>query len=381
MERVVHFLSSENLNELVYKISSLVMRRGSPIVSRDNEKVTEITDVSLILKKPRNRHLYLSGRKNNIFSTIAETFWVLSGDNKIFPFLDYFIPRALNYSDNFPLLKRKENSTWRGSYGHRIYQHAQLENILDAFKSDLNTRRAVMTIWQPEFDTNINIKKKDGLNNSKDIPCTILLHFWIRKDELNLKTVLRSNDLVWGLSGINIFEFTFIQEMLLNLINKSLDIDERINLGYYHHSVTSLHIYDHTKSQIVELMNTEQNLKTQSTKECLFFDLKNNSFLVAIKPFFAELIAIYTTILVQSNNNQDFEKKKNKIEMIFKKYQIDIKNNQLFDYALALLIYIMQKENYIEINLILLKSKIQNFSDDFLSVFVNNFNRLFNTNI
>ncbi|PDQ34164.1 MAG: hypothetical protein B5766_13125 [Candidatus Lumbricidophila eiseniae] len=40
------------------------------------------------------------------------------------------------------------------------------------------------------------------------------LHFLVRHGRLSLNVALRSNDVLWGFSGINTFEWSVLQEMM-----------------------------------------------------------------------------------------------------------------------------------------------------------------------
>ena len=326
-----------NINELIYLTSQELLSKGSLIESRAGGSI-ELIDVSLILKNPRNRHLYLFGRKNNIFTTIAETFLVLSCSNKIFPFLNFYLHRAKDFSDNYSEDK-KEVSTWRGAYGPRLFIHNQLANLISTFQTEgLNTRKAVLALWQPEFDTFQRIKELTNMEKTKDIPCNLMLNFWIRNNKLNLKVFARSIDLIWGLSGINIFEFTMIQELLLDMLKKVLPDGNMLELGYYHHSITSLHVYNFTKTQADNIiMSKNQDLETYSTKDTIF-SLDYNTIIGRFQSFFVELINFYEK-LIKLSNKINFNNSLSDLNTIFKKFNVEINNNQLYDYACALFVY------------------------------------------
>lgn len=85
----MHVVYGETINDVIMKVLEKVLTEGVSVTTRNGDAVS-IYDVSLILQNPRSRHLSLVGRKNNIFSTFAETMWVLAGDNKIKPYLTFF---------------------------------------------------------------------------------------------------------------------------------------------------------------------------------------------------------------------------------------------------------------------------------------------------
>jgi thymidylate synthase len=191
-----------------------------------NGNTKEISNVSFTINNPQNRLIIIPFRNNNIFATIAETLWVFSGRNDI-SFISRYLPRAINFSD--------DGVTWRGGYGPRLRKwHKsvdQIKNVYRILKNNVRSRRAVISLFDPELD----------YKKSKDIPCNNWLHFFIRDSRLSLNIAVRSNDLFWGFSGIDSFEWSFLLELLSNSLN--------VNVGEINYFISSLHIYDRHKSK------------------------------------------------------------------------------------------------------------------------------------
>ncbi|KKL46377.1 hypothetical protein LCGC14_2346140, partial [marine sediment metagenome] len=159
--------------------------------------------------------------------------------------LSYYMPRAGDFSD--------DGKVWRGGYGPRLFRWNeqpdvawgginQMQGVIDTFKKDRATRQAVIQIWDPDQD--------GPEDESKDKPCTNYLHFMARDGKLDLMVVMRSNDLLWGFSSINVFEWTFLQELLANILY--------FEVGKYYHVVDSLHIYLNHVGRLVDIINTPQ---------------------------------------------------------------------------------------------------------------------------
>jgi hypothetical protein len=109
------------------------------------------------------RHLSLAGRKSNIFQLVGETIWVLSGSGKVTGYLETLMPRAPQYSD--------DGVVWRAAYGPRLFAYNQLTDVIKFFERDGKmTRRAVVSIFFPEYDTFTQLEK-EGLSDSKDFSC------------------------------------------------------------------------------------------------------------------------------------------------------------------------------------------------------------------
>ena len=235
-------IQGDTLNELVCAACQALVNEGVKRDSR-NGPVVELHNVELILRDPRQRHLCLAGRKNNIFATIAETIWVLAGLCSIDPVVSYFLPRARDYAD--------DTLTWHDAYGPRLYGPPnQLDYVLQCFLTEgLDTRRAVITLWDPAYDTYDGADRL-GRHRRLAVPCNIALMFWVQwKDGIphfHARGIQRSADIIWGLSHVNIFEWTVVQEVLYSILRLTFN---NLRLGSYHHSVINLHAYDSTAQQ------------------------------------------------------------------------------------------------------------------------------------
>lgn len=239
----MYTISAKNLNDAFLTLSELMLEEGKPVTSR-GMKTLELHPVFLEIRNPTQRFLSINGRRNNPLQTIYETLWVLSGRNDIGA-LSYYMPRAKDYSD--------DGKTWTGGYGPRLYNWCpepgvsngvnQIQGVLDTFRKDMATRQAVVQIWDPDID--------GPENDSRDKPCTNYLHFMIRDGKLDLMVVMRSNDLFWGFSAINIFEWTFLQEIIAGVLV--------VEVGKYYHVVDSLHIYTNYVEKLVDIANAPQS--------------------------------------------------------------------------------------------------------------------------
>lgn len=246
-----HLITGETTSHTILQAFDTILKKGVDIETRNGAART-IFNAFMITDNPRFRHLAIQGRASNIFQMIAETLWVLSGSGKVTGFLSYFLPRALNYSD--------DGETWRGAYGPRLTGetgYGQLDAIVDIFREDgLNTRRAIAAIYNPSLDSKVALKEVYDLESSKDIPCNLLLNFYT--DALGrfcLKLVQRSGDSMFGAGSINPFEFTLIQELVYHKVK---EFNPGLQLGTFVHDVTNMHIYEQFKSQAQVAVTTEQ---------------------------------------------------------------------------------------------------------------------------
>lgn len=198
----------------------LLLDEGTPVASR-NGGTTELAAQTIAIKRPTERFLHTPGRNNNPFAAIAETMWVIAGRNDL-SYLTPYLKRAPQYSDD-------EGITWRAGYGPRLRNwHGvdQIAAVKDLLEKSSDTRRAVITLFDPALD----------YQDSADIPCNNWLHFLIRDGQLHLNVVARSTDLWFGFSAINAFEWSVLHEMLARWL--------RVGVGTMTFFTSSLHLYD-----------------------------------------------------------------------------------------------------------------------------------------
>lgn len=196
-------------------------------VKRNGQIVRESRGpVTVALANPRRNMVLDARRRINPWVSLAEFPWMVAGRDDI-SWLRRYMARAINYSD--------DGFTWRGAYGPRLRAFRGWQGDVDQLAyvereliRDLTSRRAVATIWDPGLDHTL----------SKDYPCTNWMHFLFdpRRQRLDLHVVMRSNDLWWGWSGVNIINFSTLLELMANVLNTEP--------GTYYHTSNNLHIYD-----------------------------------------------------------------------------------------------------------------------------------------
>lgn len=229
----------DNINTALPDLCHEITRQGEAVQSRLGETTYEFRDVQLTLTDPRFREVIVPGRKAHLPAQIAETAWVLAGRNDI-EFLSHYLPRAKDYSD--------DGYIWRGAYGPRLRawgsarvtglarttvpgggEGDQLARVIRILREDPNTRRAIISLADPSID---RVDHQD----IKDIPCNQTIQFFVRGGRLDMRVSIRSNDLIWGFSGINQFEWSVLQEFVAAAVG--------VKVGRATYSIGSLHIYE-----------------------------------------------------------------------------------------------------------------------------------------
>lgn len=180
----------------------------------------ELLGRSFVIERPLERCITIPGRLNNIAAAIVESMWVLAGRNDIAALAPY-LPRAKDFSD--------DGITWRAGYGPRLRDwHGvdQIDNVRRLLLADPYSRRGVISLFDPAVDYDASL----------DVPCNNWLHFLRRENALDLFITVRSNDIIWGFSGINSFEWSLLHELMASWTGAAV--------GRQHWSVSSMHIYE-----------------------------------------------------------------------------------------------------------------------------------------
>src|SRR5699024_3431875 len=212
---------------------------GDELGSRKGERVLERLHQQITLTEPWDRYPRLGLRKASLPAQIAETMWILSGRNDV-EWLSYYLPRAIEFSD--------DGETWRGGYGPRIRRYGdpmlpgrlhldQLDAVVRELRESPTSRRAVIGIWDASMDA-----RRENEGPWKDVPCNDIISFQSRLGELHAHVFVRSNDLMWGWSGINAFEWSVLQEVIAGILG--------IEVGTLTFSISSLHAYDRHWSKL-----------------------------------------------------------------------------------------------------------------------------------
>jgi thymidylate synthase len=158
-------------------------------------------------------------------------------------------PQFKNYTE--------DSGIFHGAYGLRT--QGQYDAVIDKLKNDSDSRQAVVTIWNPEYDNQ---------PSKRDYPCTVLHQFRIRNNKLNMSVYMRSND-VWLGAAYDFFQFTQVQIALASVLG--------IEPGKYAHHVGSLHIYEQHYGVAEDLEKTNELVDIPSITGSSWSDVKSSA--------------------------------------------------------------------------------------------------------
>ena len=251
----------KGINSFLVGASSLLLKYGVKRKTRGHNCVELPEPFMFKITDPTARIVTISQRKWNPILPFAESLWLASGRNDL-EFIGHYLKNIKNFSDDGLFLRggygprlRKYNNEMLDykSNSFKIENHKneidQFDFVYKSFKRDINTRQGVITIGDPLkdcFDLSGNLKQ------TKDFPCTRVLHFQKKANEnkLNLTVYMRSNDLLWGASAVNIFNFTFIQEYFAKLLS--------LEIGDYYHITGNFHYYEEYETIIKDISKVKE---------------------------------------------------------------------------------------------------------------------------
>lgn len=212
--------------------------------------IHELVAASFTLTDPRNRRIVSPVRSLSQGFAVGELCWYLRGDDDLATML-YYNKRMSQFSD--------DGLTINSAYGARIFnpgtvidvQPSQWELCLEELRRDPDSRRAVMHINRP-----MDLRRAVAAG-SRDVPCTMSVQFLIRDRRLHMHVLMRSNDVAWGMP-YDVFSFTCLMEaFLLRLQERDVPVD---NLGDYHHTAGSLHLYEQHFGMADEISREDHSL-------------------------------------------------------------------------------------------------------------------------
>ena len=110
----------------------------------------------------------------------------------------------------------------------------QIQNVIDQIKTTPDSRRMIVTAWNPE-----------DVPNSALPPCHVMFQFYVVDNKLSVQLYQRSGDMFLGVP-FNIA----IYSLLLHLIARETGLE----VGEFVHTLGDAHIYDNHFDQVKELL-------------------------------------------------------------------------------------------------------------------------------
>jgi len=200
-------------------------------------------------------------KKVHIKSIIHELLWFLKGDTNIKYLQDNGVKIWNEWADkdgNLGPVYGKQWRSWTTPNGKSI---DQISNLIDGLKTDPNSRRHIVTAWNPS-----------DLDDMALSPCHCLFQFYVADGKLSCQLYQRSGDTFLGVP-YNIASYALLTMMLAQVCN--------LQVGEFIHTFGDAHIYlNHIDQVKLQLSREPYRLPTMLLKpeiECIF-DFKYGDF-------------------------------------------------------------------------------------------------------
>jgi hypothetical protein len=211
-------------NEGLGRVMQVLKQEGIRSDSRNGPVIRFPKPVCLEYHDPRRRILDHPVRDANHFFHLMETMWMFGGMNTVAP-LDLFNEQFKNYSD--------DGVTYAAPYGFRWRYHFKFDQIrtaVEKLKANPEDRRIVIQMWDPA-----ELKQTTG----KDFACNQNVMLDTRKSAtgymLDMTVTNRSNDLIYGAMGSNLFHMSMLQEYIA--------FHAGLEVGTYYQFSKNMHLY------------------------------------------------------------------------------------------------------------------------------------------
>jgi thymidylate synthase len=198
----------------------------------------------------------LTTKKMEWKSLLHEVLWYLSGENHIrnlrekTKIWDAWADEDGNldtayghYWRHFPSAQKDENGNWV------VREVDQIKYVIDEIKRNPNSRRLVVTAWEPGNAT-----------TSKLPPCHYTFTFNVSASKLNCHLTQRSGDIALGIP-FNLAAYSLLTQILAQ--------ETGLGLGYFAHTIVDAHVYYAEKGSPMEKFDHSEGLKEQLKREPL----------------------------------------------------------------------------------------------------------------
>lgn len=187
-------------------------------------------------------------KKLHLKSIIHELLWFLNGDTNI----KYLQENGVKIWDAWA----DENGDLGPVYGHQwrnwnSEEIDQIKELIDTLKSNPNSRRMLVSAWNPSVLPNTSVSFSENVANNKAAlpPCHAFFQFYVADGKLSCQLYQRSADIFLGVP-FNIASYALLTMMIAQVCD--------LQVGEFIHTFGDAHIYN----------NHIEQLELQLTREC-----------------------------------------------------------------------------------------------------------------
>ena len=189
-------------------------------------------------------------KKCHLRSIIHELLWFLKGDTNI----GYLKENGVRIWDEWATAQGdlgpvygKQWRSWQGANGETV---DQIQWLLDEIKANPDSRRLVISAWNPSVLPDVQFSPKENAQMGKQAlpPCHCLFQFYVLDDKLSCQLYQRSADIFLGVP-FNIASYALLTMMIAQVCH--------LELGDFVHSFGDAHLYSNHLEQAQEQLGRE----------------------------------------------------------------------------------------------------------------------------
>ena len=192
-------------------------------------------------------------KKIHLKSVIHELLWFIKGDTNI----DYLTQNGVRIWNEWA----DENGNLGPVYGHQWRNWNsedidQLANVIDTLKNNPDSRRMLVSAWNPSVLPDTSKTFSENVANDKAAlpPCHAFFQFYVANGKLSCQLYQRSADIFLGVP-FNIASYALLTEMLAQVCG--------YQAGEFIHTLGDAHIYTNHMDQVaLQLSRTPKPLPT-----------------------------------------------------------------------------------------------------------------------
>jgi thymidylate synthase len=159
----------------------------------------------------------LTTKKCHLKSIIHELIWFLSGDTNIKYLKENGVSIWDDWANENGDLGPVYGAQWRSWISHNGEVIDQIKNLIDQIKNNPNSRRLLVSAWNPAVLPDPKTEKDFNLNiaNGKQAlpPCHCLFQFYVHDGKISLQLYQRSADIFLGVP-FNIASYSLLLMMV-----------------------------------------------------------------------------------------------------------------------------------------------------------------------
>ncbi|WP_062267411.1 thymidylate synthase [Endozoicomonas arenosclerae] len=189
-------------------------------------------------------------KKCHLRSIIHELLWFLKGDTNIAYLKENGVriwdEWATDEGDLGPVYGKQWRS-WEGANGETF---DQIQWLLDEIKTNPDSRRLVISAWNPSVLPDVKFSPKENAAMGKQAlpPCHCLFQFYVLDGKLSCQLYQRSADIFLGVP-FNIASYALLTMMIAQVCD--------LELGDFVHTFGDAHLYSNHLEQAEEQLSRE----------------------------------------------------------------------------------------------------------------------------